>query len=99
MNKCKNFSLSKENLKIIEKVKKTLREIIIIVRNAKNFMLFISNKILLDQKVLILLIFQMVYFLCSIINEKGNNYLLKQYEEIFNRKIFMIILFILVLNK
>ena len=54
MNKCKNFSLSKENLKIIEKVKKTLREIIIIVRNAKNFMLFISNKILLDKKVLIL---------------------------------------------
>lgn len=99
MNKCKNFSLSKYNLKIIEKVKKKLREIIIKVLNIKNFMLFISNKILLDQKVLILLIFQMVYFLCSIINEKGNNYLLKQYEEIFKRKIFMIILFILVLNK
>lgn len=99
MNKCKNFSLSKYNLKIIEKVKKKLREIIIKVLNIKNFMLFISNKILLDQKVLILLIFQMVYFLCSIINEKGNNYLLKQYEEIFKRKIFMIILFILVSNK
>lgn len=99
MNKCKNFSLSKYNLKIIEKVKNKLREITIKVLNIKNFMLFISNKILLDQKVLILLIFQMVYFLCSIINEKGNNYLLKQYEEIFKRKIFMIILFILVLNK
>ena len=57
MNKRKNFSLSKYNLKIIEKVKKKLREIIIKVLNIKNFMLFISNKILLDQKVLILLIF------------------------------------------
>ena len=57
MNKCKNFSLSKYNLKIIEKVKKKLREIIIKVLNIKNFMLFISNKILLDQNVLILSIF------------------------------------------